>query len=156
MGHPRNDCCVRLESHTINSQMPKFERLCIPALIGVCFAAPAQIKRTSVPLGDAVDKALEKGVVTGKGAKPFHILVKISEPENPQSPYQGTIEEWWVSAEQWRREVTDKDGMRQTIVIAAGQKTEKDEGDYFPLGFATSSRPSSIRFRMCPCGRQAG
>ena len=69
--------------------MSKFASLCFAALVGVCFAAPAQIKRTSVPLGDAVDKALEKGLLTSKDARPFHILMKISEPENPQSPYQG-------------------------------------------------------------------
>ncbi len=72
-------------------------------------------------------------VVTGEGAKPFHIRITISEPENPQSPYQGTIEEWWVSPDKWRREVSAKDGMRQTIVTLDGKKTEKDEGDYFPL-----------------------
>jgi hypothetical protein len=101
-------------------------------LSGAC-AASGQIKRTTVPLGDAVDKALAKGSLTYGDAHPFHIRVSITEPENPQSPYQGTIEEWWMSSNQWRREVTDKDGLHQTIVMAGGSKTEKDEGDYFPL-----------------------
>ena len=34
---------------------------------------------------------------------------------------------------QWRREVTDKSGMRQRIVVVGGRKTELDEGAYFPL-----------------------
>jgi hypothetical protein len=93
----------------------------------------AQIKRTSVPLGNAVGVALAKGSLTGEGARPFHIRVTVSEPENPQSPYQGTIEEWWASPEQFRLEATAKGGMRQTVVMAAGKKTEKDEGEYFPL-----------------------
>jgi hypothetical protein len=92
-----------------------------------------QIRRTTVPLGDAVDKALARGSLLGEGARPFHIYVSVSEPENPASPYQGTIEEWWASPSQWRREVTAKGGMRQTIVVADGKKTERDEGDYFPL-----------------------
>jgi len=92
-----------------------------------------QIKRTSVPLGDAVEKALAKGSLLGEGARPFHIYVSVSEPGNPASPYQGTIEEWWASPSQWRREVTAKAGMRQTIVVVDGKKTERDEGDYFPL-----------------------
>jgi hypothetical protein len=29
--------------------------------------------------------------------------------------------------------VTSKDGMKQTIVVVNGKKTEQDEGDYFPL-----------------------
>lgn len=102
-------------------------------LLGVLPGAMGQIKRTSVPVGDAIRVALANCTLTGDGAQPFHIRVSISEPENPQSPYQGTIEEWWVSADQWRREVTDKDGLRQTIVVTGGNKTEKDEGDYFPL-----------------------
>jgi hypothetical protein len=83
-------------------------------------------------MGDALNKALAKGSLTGAGAKPFHIRVNVSEPENPDSPYQGTIEEWWFSPDQWRREVTAKGGMRQTIVVIGGKKTEQDEGDYFP------------------------
>jgi hypothetical protein len=76
---------------------------------------------------------MARGSITGDGARPFHIRVEVSEPENPQSPYQGTLEEWWISPDQWRREVTSKDGMRQTIVVTGGKKTEKDEGDYFPV-----------------------
>jgi len=104
------------------------------ALIGAAVAfAPCQIRHTSIPLGDAVSKALAKSFLTGREAHPFHVRISISEPENPQAPYQGTIEEWWVSKDQWRREVTAKGGMRQVIVVAAGSKTEEDEGDYFPL-----------------------
>ncbi|HEY6448424.1 MAG TPA: hypothetical protein VIY53_18340 [Acidobacteriaceae bacterium] len=108
----------------------------LPILIVLLSIAPgarSQITRTSVPLGDAVSKALEKSSLTGANARPFHIRIAVSEPENSQSPYQGTIEEWWASSDQWRREVTSKGGTRQTIVVAAGNKTERDEGDYFPL-----------------------
>jgi len=49
------------------------------------------------PLGDVMDKALAKGSLLGDGARPFHIYVSVSEPGNPASPYQGTIEEWWAS-----------------------------------------------------------
>jgi hypothetical protein len=93
----------------------------------------AQIKKTSVPLGDAIEKALEKSSLTKGDVRPFHIRMVIDEPENPQSPYQGTIEEWWASDQQWRRLVTGKEGLRQTVVVNNGAATEKDEGDYFPL-----------------------
>jgi hypothetical protein len=98
-----------------------------------CFNLPAQIKRTSIPIGDAVSKALAKGSITGEGARSFHIRVEVSEPENPQSPYRGSFEEWWVSPDQWRREVRDIEGLHQTIVTSGAKKTEKDEGDYFPV-----------------------
>ena len=102
-------------------------------ILAISMVSLGQMRQTSVPLGDAIDKAIAKSALTGPDARPFHIRINVSEPENPQSPYQGTIEEWWQSADQWRREVTDKEGMHQTIVVTGGQKTEKDEGDYFPL-----------------------
>jgi hypothetical protein len=102
-------------------------------LLGACAAVPGQVKRTTVPLGDAVDAALSRGALTYGDTRPFHIRVSITEPENPKSPYQGMIEEWWESADQWRRDVTNKDGLHQIIVVSGGHKTEKDDGDYFPL-----------------------
>ena len=92
-----------------------------------------QVQRNEVPLGDTLTEALAKSSLTGDGAHPFHIRVEISEPENPQSPYQGILEAWWISPDKWRRVVTSKDGTRQTIVVVDGKKTEEDEGDYFPV-----------------------
>ena len=101
--------------------------------LGTCATAVGQIRQTSVRLGDALKKALEKTSLTGQDSRPFHIRVIVSEPANSQSPYQGTIEEWWSSPTEWRREVTTKQGIRQTIIVADGKKSERDEGDYFPL-----------------------
>jgi len=102
-------------------------------LLAVAILAEAQTKHTSVPLGDALTKALAKSNLTGSDARPFHLRIQISEPENSQSPYQGSIEEWWTSKDQWRREVTATGGLHQTIVVSNGCKSEKDEGDYFPF-----------------------
>jgi hypothetical protein len=82
-------------------------------LLAVGVSALAQIKRTKVPLGDAVSKALAVSDLTGENARPFHIRITVSEPENPQSSYQDSIEEWWASKNQWRREVTGKDNLRK-------------------------------------------
>jgi hypothetical protein len=113
--------------------MRKTQRFAAVLLFTVNAMCFGQIRRSSIPIGDAVDTALKKSSLTGENARPFHVRVVVSEPENPQSPYQGTIEEWWTSADQWRREVTAKGGMKQTIVVVNGKKSEKDEGDYFPL-----------------------
>jgi hypothetical protein len=113
--------------------MNRYQLLTLLLLIGMCTAASGQLKRTSVPLGDAVGAAIDISNITADGARPFHLRVSITEPENPDSPYHGTIEEWWISTTQWRREISNKEGMRQTIVVTGGQKTERDEGDYFPL-----------------------
>lgn len=115
----------------------RFSVFCPGLIAAMTFAlaiqTQGQIKRTEIPLGDTLRKALAQSSLTGEGAQPFHLRVVVSEPENPQSPYQGTIEEWWRSGTEWRRVVTSKDGMRQTIVMANGVESERDEGDYFPL-----------------------
>jgi hypothetical protein len=98
-----------------------------------CGSVSGQTRHTRTSLADAISRALAIDSLTGAGSRPFHIRVIVSEVENPQSPYQGSIEEWWSSPRKWRREVTAKGGMRQTIVVAEGRKSEQDEGDYFPL-----------------------
>jgi hypothetical protein len=108
-------------------------RLLALLLLFSCSFALAQVKRTSVPLGSALSEAIAKSSLRDNDPIPFHILILIKEPENPQSPYQASIEEWWVSKDQWRRDVADKEGLEQTIVVTNGVRTEKDEGDYFPL-----------------------
>lgn len=101
--------------------------------LGFCTYAHGQVKPTRVALKDALDKALAIDSLTGVDSRPFHIHMIVSEAGNPQSHYQGSIEEWWASPTKWRREVASEGGMRQTIVVAAGSKSEQDQGDYFPL-----------------------
>ena len=112
-----------------------------------------QIKSTRVALGDSISAALAKGSLLYGDARPFHIRVSISEPENLQSPYQGTIEEWWISSSQWRREVTDKEGLRQTIVVADGTKTEM-KAIISRFGSENLRPQFSIPFPMLMLGRE--
>lgn len=115
--------------------MRMFRSLLIALVLfpGVPAVVHGQIRRIRVPLGDAVHKALEKSALTGPQAMPFHVRLQVSEPAYPDSPYQGSIEEWWISANQWRRVVTSKQGMRQIVVVTDGKRTELDQGDYLPL-----------------------
>jgi hypothetical protein len=98
-----------------------------------CSHAAAQAKRTSVPVGTAVADALRKVSLTGEGARPFHLRMTITEPKNSDSPFLGKIEEWWISPDQLRMQISEKGGMSQTVVITNGTRSEKDQGDYFPL-----------------------
>src|SRR5579871_4874680 len=81
-----------------------FVALACRGLLVACFLfipvmGHGQVQRKEVPLGDVLRKALEHASLTGGGARPFHVRVVVSEPENAQSPYQGTIEEWWQAAD---------------------------------------------------------
>lgn len=90
------------------------------------------IKQTSVPLGNALDYALQHGSLIGSNTKPFHLKVHVFESTNPQSDYRAEIEEFWVSDTQWRRSI-DTPEFKQTIVSDHDQISEADSGDYYPL-----------------------
>src|SRR4051812_7228959 len=90
------------------------------------------IKRTSVPLGNALDYALQHGTLVGSDTKPFHLRVHVFESTNPQSDYRAEIEEFWVSDSQWRRSIDSPD-FKQTIVHNHDQLSEFDDGEYYPL-----------------------
>ena len=90
------------------------------ALLGSPLLLQSQIKHTSVPLGDTLTKALALSSLVGNGSEPFHLKLTISEPENAQSPYQGTIAEWWSSEGQWRREITGPEGLKPRELGARG------------------------------------
>ena len=98
--------------------------------VRVCFGQ--RVTETSVPLGKALDHALELSVLTGANAKPFHLKVHLFESTNPPSPYRAEIEEHWVSPKQWRRSI-DTPEFKQTLIANGDQITEQNTGDYYPL-----------------------
>jgi hypothetical protein len=91
-----------------------------------------KIKETSIPLGDALSTALAKSSLTGPNAVPFHVKVRLSESTNPQSDYHADIEEFWVSAKQYRRSI-DSPGFKQLLIVSGEEVSEQDTGDYYPL-----------------------
>ena len=98
--------------------------------VRVCFGQ--RVTETSVPLGKALDHALELSALTGANAKPFHLKVHLFESTNPPSPYRAEIEEYWVSPQQWRRSI-DTPEFKQTLIMNGDQITEQNTGDYYPL-----------------------
>jgi TonB family protein len=90
------------------------------------------VKETSIPLGNALTRALEESSLTGINAVPFHLKVHLFESTNPPSPYHAEVEEYWVSPQQWRRSIDSPD-FRQTLIVNGDQRSEQDIGDYYPL-----------------------
>ena len=90
------------------------------------------IKETSVPLGNALTKALGQSSLTGANAIPFHLKVHLFESTNPLSEYHADVEEYWVSPLQWRRSI-DSPAFKQTLIINGDQVSEQDTGEYYPL-----------------------
>lgn len=94
-------------------------------LCSACFASSDQPE-------SALSKANRLSSLTGPGSVPFHLELKISEPANPKSPYVATVEEYWKSRDDWSSTV-ESPQFRQHVVVKAGNRSEEDSGDYYPL-----------------------
>src|SRR5260370_11883110 len=106
---------------------------CIPVLfVATALCSGQAVKETSVPLGKALEHALNESSLTTAGAKPFHLKVHLFESTNPSSDYRGEIEEYWISPKRWRRSI-DTPEFKQTLIVDGDQASEHDVGDYYPL-----------------------
>ena len=67
------------------------------------------------------------------GAKPFHLKADIAptRERDRDSGRTGTVEIWWASPAQWKREVRCPEFHQIDIVNGSGE-WQKNEGDYFP------------------------
>jgi lipid A 3-O-deacylase PagL len=115
----------------------RLQTYCISAVLlltaRVCSGQP--VTKTSVPLGKALDHALEHSALIGANARPFDLKVHLFESTNPPSPYRTEIEEYWVSP-QWRGSI-DTPEFKQMLRVNGDQK---NTGDYYPSslkGFIT-------------------
>ncbi len=101
-------------------------------LLFLCVTGIGQVRETSVPLGAALDKALEKSVLTSANAQPFHLKVHLYESTNPECGYCADIEEYWASPTEWKRTIVSPE-FSLTTVVNNEKTSEKMTGDYYPL-----------------------
>ncbi len=100
------------------------------AFIALASCAFAEEKK-NVRLADVAQHAVEQSKLTQPGSAAFHLKIKIVETTNPKSDYQGEIEEYWISSDKWRREITSPE-FSQTLIVDGGKTSEQNKGDYFP------------------------
>jgi len=107
-------------------------RLAVTAL--ACFLAAPLFANdgNTVPLADLCDHAMQQSQITLLGSRPFHLKAIIAEKDSPDSDYQATVEEYWVSPTKWRRTITSPD-FSQTLVTNGESVFEEDKGDYYPV-----------------------
>jgi hypothetical protein len=84
-------------------------------------------------LSKAIKKAVERGTLDQPGTKPFHLKASVapSFERDKDSGRTGTIEIWWASPTQWKRDVSCP-LFRQIEIVNGSQRWQKVEGDYFP------------------------
>jgi hypothetical protein len=82
---------------------------------------------------DRIRSAVEKSTLNQPGTPPFHLLAELSpyRPGIEPADLTGTIEVWWASPMQWRREVRTPQ-FHQVAIMNKGQEWQHNDGDYFP------------------------
>jgi hypothetical protein len=85
-----------------------------------------------ISLGTAAERAVQQSQLTLPGSKPFHLKATIREENEPDSDYQGKIEEYWAAPTKWRRTIESPE-FSQTVIVNGTEVSEKNEGDYFPV-----------------------
>lgn len=101
------------------------------AVLALAFAILAPAQNGGKEWIEMTARAIQQSKLTLPGSESFHLRAEIIESTNPPSPYRGTVEEFWVSPEKWRRTI-ESPGFSQTMVVNGDKLLEKDTGDYFP------------------------
>jgi hypothetical protein len=84
-------------------------------------------------LAKVIKKAAERGTLDQPGTKPFHLKASLapSFERDKDSGRTGSVEIWWASPTEWKREVQSP-GFRQTEIVNGDSRWQKSDGDYFP------------------------
>jgi hypothetical protein len=83
-----------------------------------------------IPADQAIEQALMKSSLTDDGP-PFHALMEISKPTDKDSPFEGTVEIYWLNASHSRVTVTSKN-FQQTRIVNRDAVEEQNTGDFYP------------------------
>jgi hypothetical protein len=82
---------------------------------------------------DQIRSAVEKSTLDQPGTPPFHLRAELSpyRPGIEPAYLTGTIEIWWVSPKQWKREIQSSQ-FHQLAIMNDGKEWQHNDGDYFP------------------------
>jgi len=101
----------------------------------VAYAQTAPVGNTpekTISIGEAAQNAVRQSQLTFPGSSPFHLKASVTNAANPHSDYTATIEESWLSPQNWRRTI-ESPGFSQVLVMDGEKVSESDRGDYYPF-----------------------
>lgn len=104
--------------------------LCVFILLGLVLCVT---QGNTEDLAGRVRKAVAKSTLDQPGTKPFHLkaILAPSYARDSGSGRTGSVEIWWKSPTEWRREVSCPI-FHQVQVVNGDRVWQKNEGDYFP------------------------
>jgi len=80
-----------------------------------------------------IRSAVERSTLDQPGTPPFHLRAELSpyRPGIEPADLTGTIEIWWMSPTEWKREVRTTQ-FHQLAIMNNGKEWQQNDGDYFP------------------------
>jgi hypothetical protein len=80
-----------------------------------------------------VKKTVERSTLDQTGTKPFHLKAELAPTaaRDKGSGRIGEVEIWWMTPDNWRREVRSPE-FHQVEIVDGAKDWQKNEGDYFP------------------------
>lgn len=80
-----------------------------------------------------ITQAAKRSTLNQQGTEPFHLRAELapSFERDANSGRTGTIEIWWASPTQWKRDVRCP-SFHQLAILNGGREWQHNDGDYFP------------------------
>jgi TonB family protein len=85
-----------------------------------------------IPIGKLLDEMVHRSTLVEPGSKPFYLNATITDKDDSESEFNGTVEEYWVSPTKWRRVIKLRD-FSQTRIVNGDAVYEENTGEYFPV-----------------------
>lgn len=101
----------------------------MPLLLAVPVCAQMQ-PPPSITIAEAIQRVQHNSSLTDRG-KPFHAVLTISNPNNPDSAYKATVEIFWKNKRTYRTVITSRT-FSQTRIVQGKQIEERNTGDFYP------------------------
>jgi TonB family protein len=102
-------------------------------ILSLLLLLPASsVAANKVPVSKLLDRMVHRSTLAEPGGKPFYLKATVTAKDDAKSPFNGTVEWYWVSPAKWRRVIALRD-FSQTRVVNGGSIYEENKGDYFPV-----------------------
>lgn len=105
--------------------------LCCAFLLAACFSNALAQPPKQVQVKELLDGVIAKNSLVTPGAPPFYLKATISNTKNPDDELAGTLEEYWLAPDKYRREIKTK-AFSQTRIVNGANVFEQNSSDYFP------------------------
>ena len=104
----------------------------IPLIAFVFVLSQVTNAANRVPVSKLLEEMVHRSTLVEPGSKPFYLKATISDKDDAKSKFNGTVEEYWLSPNKWRRIVKLRD-FSQTRIVNGDMIYEENNGEYFPV-----------------------